>query len=276
MQPGCMREVRRNDRAELGELDLEHEMQNRFRFNPRRRIAFNGGEDLIDEPPFVHGGPQHRQRQLRRLLPGDGLAPVELGRVGNQKAQLLGVDRQGVLAPEIRLVEIGQRDIEGEVVEPELHRLVADELNVDADTRISVAERLQQERQHRRHRRHRAQAKMPGEVVLHHRDFLAHRVAISEHAARPGRHPFAFRGQAVESLTSAAQKDRHAELELELLDSAGERRLRDIAALRGASEVSFLGHGNQISKLSDEHPMTRCNAPIVAKLSVTKLDRRQA
>jgi hypothetical protein len=57
----------------------------------------------------------------------------------------------------------------------------------------------------------------------------------------------------VKSLAAPAQKNRHTQFKFELFDSARQARLRDVAPLRGASEVSLFRHGDEVAKLSDEH-----------------------
>src|SRR5271156_252863 len=112
---------------------------------------------------------------------------------------------------------------------------------------------------------------MSREVVLHHCDFFAHRVAISQYAPRPHCHPFAFRRQSLEALPPSAKKDRHTEFEFELLYSTRQARLRDVATLRGAAEVAFFGHRDEIAKLPDEHATDSqesimLNGPIILAL----------
>src|ERR1700747_1380361 len=94
---------------------------------------------------------------------------------------------------------------------------------------------------------------MTSKVVLHHRDFLAHGVAIGQHCARPGRDALTFRGQSMKALPSSAQKNRHAKLKFELFDTAGQARLGDIAALRSAPEMTLFRHGDEVAKLPNEH-----------------------
>src|SRR5262249_571616 len=149
--------------------------------------------------------------------------------------------------------EIRHRDVEREIVEAKLHRLVADELNVDAKARIFFPQVLQQKRQHRRHRRHHAHAKMSGEVLLHGLDFFAHRVPVSEHSARPDRNAVSFRRQPLKALAAAAQEDRYTEFVFKLPYAARQTRLRDVASLRSAPEMTFFRNCNQIAKLSKEH-----------------------
>src|SRR6185437_5498347 len=132
MQPWGMNEMRRNNRAKLRELDLEHQVQNRFGFDPRHRRTSHTRKNTINEPALVHRLPQHRQRQLRRLLPADFFAALKFRRVRYQQTELLCVNRQGVLAPQVSLVEISERDVQSKIVETKLHGIVAYELNVNA------------------------------------------------------------------------------------------------------------------------------------------------
>ena len=186
----------------------------------RFRRTLHALEHLIDKAPLVHGWPQHCQRQLCGLSPCDRFAILKLGAVRDKQAHLLGIDRQGVLAPEVGLVEVGQRNVEREIVEAKFHRLIADELNVDAHAGILVAESLQHRRQHGRHRRHSAKAKVACQIIFHDGDFFAHGVAIGEDAARPGGNPLTLGRQPVKALAASAQKNRHAKFEFKLLDSA--------------------------------------------------------
>src|SRR5262249_22646199 len=91
------------------------------------------------------------------------------------------------------------------------------------------------------------------QIVLHGVDFIAHRRAIGDHLTRPSRHAFAFRRQSVEALPPSAQKNRDTELELELLDPAGETRLAHVTGPGRAPEVSLLGDCHQILELPQEH-----------------------
>src|SRR5271168_1429409 len=112
---------------------------------------------------------------------------------------------------------------------------------------------------------------MSSEVILHHCDFFAHRVAISQHTARPHCHAFAFRRQSLEALPPSAEEDGNTEFEFELFYSTGQARLRDVATLRGAAEVAFFGHRDEIAKLPDEHATDSqesimLNGPIILAL----------
>ena len=92
---------------------------------------------------------------------------------------------------------------------------------------------------HGRHGRHRADAQMTGQIVLHHGDFFAHCVTIGQHARATNGDAFAFGRQAVKALAAAAEKNRHAEFEFELFDSAGQARLalHCNVARRGRNDV---------------------------------------
>ena len=50
-----------------------------------------------------------------------------------------------------------------------------------------------------------------------------------------------------------AQKDRHAEFELELLDAVGQAWLRDVAPFGGPPEVLLLGNSHEILELPQKH-----------------------
>lgn len=133
-----MSEMRWDDRAKLGELRLKHQMKDGFRFNFREGGAADAFEDLIHEAALMHRRSEHRQRQFRRFAPCNRLALFVFGAIGNEKAELFSVDRKCVFSPEVGLVEIGKRYIQGEIIKPKLHRFVADELHVNAYTRVSL------------------------------------------------------------------------------------------------------------------------------------------
>jgi hypothetical protein len=59
----------------------------------------------------------------------------------------------------------------------------------------------------------------------------------------------------MKALTPAAQKNRNAEFELKLLDSARQAGLSDVAALCRAAKVTFLRNGKQILELPEEHAL---------------------
>jgi hypothetical protein len=94
---------------------------------------------------------------------------------------------------------------------------------------------------------------MPGQVLLHGLDLFAHRVAVSEHSARPYRNAVTFRRQSLKALAATAQEDRYTEFVFKLPYPAGQARLRDVATLGSASEMTLFRNCNQIAKLSKEH-----------------------
>src|SRR5262249_18515258 len=108
---------------------------------------------------------------------------------------------------------------------------------------------------------------MTGKVVLHHRHFLAHSVAIGQYRARPCGHALTFGGQTMEPLTASAQKNGHAEFKFELLDTAGKARLCDVATLRRAPEVSLFRHGDEVAKLPNKHQPQLANSGQAPRIS---------
>jgi len=56
------------------------------------------------------------------------------------------------------------------------------------------------------------------------------------------------------------REERGAELVLERADLAAERRLRDVEALCGATDVPFLGDGNEVADLREAHPPSMASA----------------
>ena len=53
--------------------------------------------------------------------------------------------------------------------------------------------------------------------------------------------------------TCAPLEERDAELGLQVPDLAAQRRLRDVQALGGTADVSFLGHHHEIANLIEAH-----------------------
>ena len=76
---------------------------------------------------------------------------------------------------------------------------------------------------------------------------------------RPLEHALAVGGQPVEAL--AALDDRDAQLLFELADAARERRLRDVAGLRGAREVLLPRERDQVLQLADVHAQPSVTGP---------------
>ncbi|KOQ36381.1 hypothetical protein ABW37_27645 [Achromobacter xylosoxidans] len=60
-------------------------------------------------------------------------------------------------------------------------------------------------------------------------------------------------GGAQFDLAAAALEQRHAQVLLQQLDLARQRRLRHAQALGGAAEVQFLGHGDEAFELAEFH-----------------------
>ena len=201
----------------------------------------------------MHRWAQHRQRQLRCFLPANRAAAPEPGAIRDEQTQLLGIDWKRVLVAEIGLVEVGQRNIEIEIIQSDLHGFIADELHVNANARVFFPDHARQHRKHRRHRRHRTEPQAALKVVLHHCNFGAHCVAISKRSACENRHALTLGRQSVKALTPAAQKNRDAEFKLKLLDAARQARLGDVAALCRAAKVTLLGDRKQILELPEEH-----------------------
>src|SRR5262245_17463445 len=59
-------------------------------------------------------------------------------------------------------------------------------------------------------------------------------------------------------LASSAQEDRDAELQLELLDAARQRRLAHVARPRRAPKMPLLGDRHQILELPQKHRFQPC------------------
>src|SRR5262249_29612675 len=64
--------------------------------------------------------------------------------------------------------------------------------------------------------------------------------------------------QSMKTLAPSAQEDRHAELQLELLDAARQRGLAHVASPRRAPKMSLLGDRHQILELPQEHRFQPC------------------
>ena len=86
-------------------------------------------------------------------------------------------------------------------------------------------------------------------------DFLPHRRAVADDAARPVERPLALGREALETRAALHQHD--AEDFLELLEAGRHRRLGDAAGFGGTSEVTFLCQRQQQFKLVDQKVASR-------------------
>ncbi len=88
----------------------------------------------------------------------------------------------------------------------------------------------------------------------------AHRIGPAQHLLEMRTHHLAKLGEP--HLLAFAVKQRPAQLRLELLDRAGQRRLGDIALLRRPREARRLAHRQDVTHLMDLHgrsyPMESC------------------
>ena len=164
----------------------------------------------------------------------------------------LFVEGQGIeLIVRGDLLQVGDRNIELEVYEPEPHLIEADELYVDRGGRVFRGEQTIDQTGDRHAHRHRRDPEMPVELAAHDADLLDHRLAIGDDALRPLQHPPAFVGEPLKP--SMTQDDRHADLFFKMLDGAGQGGLGHVASGRRPSEVAFLLQRYQVLKLPQKH-----------------------
>jgi hypothetical protein len=84
-------------------------------------------------------------------------------------------------------------------------------------------------------------------------NFVAHRLAVSNHLASPFGDRFPLERQSVKPMASPAQENLHAELGFQVLDANRETWLSDMAAIGSPPEMLLVGHRKQILELAHEH-----------------------
>jgi hypothetical protein len=92
---------------------------------------------------------------------------------------------------------------------------------------------------------------MPCRHASNQLSLLSERVKRRQDLPRPLNHPLAFQCDSLKG--AVALYDRDAELSLQLLDRVRQGRLRDMATVRGAAEVSVLVQRDEIGKLAHKH-----------------------
>ena len=87
---------------------------------------------------------------------------------------------------------------------------------------------------------------------------LLERVAVGQDPLRPGQHPLALLGQALEPV--AALDHEHAQILLEMPQARRQRRLRHPARLGSTGEMPLAGEGHEVAELADVHdgPLLPC------------------
>ena len=83
------------------------------------------------------------------------------------------------------------------------------------------------------------------------RRLLPQPLPVGQDALGPAEEPLAFGGKALEALVTAHDGD--AEFLLQVLDAHRQGRLRDVAKLGRAGEVTGLGQRYEVFELADEH-----------------------
>ncbi len=102
---------------------------------------------------------------------------------------------------------------------------------------------------------------------------LLERVAVGQDPLRPGQHPLALLGQALEPV--AALDHEHAQILLEMPQARRKRRLRHAARLGRAGEMPLAGEGHEVAELPDVHdgPLLPCGVGCPTHVPVRCLRR---
>ena len=148
-------------------------------------------------------------------------------------------------------VEIGQADVEFEILDPALDLLARQRQDRDGDAGKARVERPGQLRDDRQRRRDRADPQPPGQALVDLLEAAAQILRLREDAMRVFEREPALRRQADEAM--AALDDRRAEILLEQADRRRQRRLRDMAGLGRAAEMLFPRQRDKIFELTQHH-----------------------
>ncbi len=149
------------------------------------------------------------------------------------------------------IVEVGQTGIQIEFRQALFDAARGHLLNQNARGRMTCAELLDQRPDGRQRRRHDAEAHRALQAFARFTDVLNQRLPVGKNALCPDEYPLALRREAPELLIPFDNAD--AQFAFELVQTRGQRGLRDVAGHRRAGKVLLARKGGQIAQLSYEH-----------------------
>ena len=126
-------------------------------------------------------------------------------------------------------------------------------VNRDRDPRVRGAQRRRQQREAGKRRRDGADAQPSGEAAAQRVELCIEAIDIGEDPPGPLEHPLTFRRQPLVALRAPDDGEPH--LPFESADPGGERRLRDVARARCATEMLLADECHEVCKMAQIHPV---------------------